>query len=244
LRERLREVLTTQLHPEIYFSASALDQIRDDDVIRVGTQLAHHNLTWTFHAPFIDLVPGGIDSKCREATRQRFEHVLRLAALVRPRTIVCHPGYDTWRYGDFYDVWLKNSIEMWRPLVRRAANLNIPLVLENVFEEEPEILSRLLDAVDSPSFSFCFDTGHYNLFGRRPVRDWIEHLGPRIAEVHLHDNTGDRDEHLPPGHGTFDFLEFFRLLRHHDITPIYTLEVHSATQVAQGLESIRRLLNP
>ncbi len=51
-----------------------------------------------------------------------------------------------------------------------------------------------------------FDVGHANIFIREPkaagisLETYIEQLPFRIHEVHISDNnSGRRDEHLPPG---------------------------------------------
>jgi sugar phosphate isomerase/epimerase len=37
-------------------------------------------------------------------------------------------------------------------------------------------------------------------------------MGQRLKHVHLHDNDGQRDDHLPVGQGSIDFDSFFETL--------------------------------
>ncbi|RLB07347.1 MAG: sugar phosphate isomerase/epimerase [Deltaproteobacteria bacterium] len=242
LLARQDEAIRRKIHPEIYFDSFALDKCRDEDVRRLGEALSLSDISYTFHAPYMDLAPGGVDSKIRMATRERLEEILHLAALIRPKVVVCHPGYDKWRYGEFQDLWFKGSVEMWAPLVKRAEDLGVTLALENVFEEGPETLEMLLEAINSPHFGFCFDTGHWLVFGKIGWEEWIRRLGNRLVEVHIHDNNGKEDQHLPPGDGKFDFPKFFRFLGNQQHTLIYTLEVHQEEELARSFEMVRKYL--
>ena len=71
---------------------------------------------------------------------------------------------------------------------------------------------------------------------------WFESLGRWIKEVHIHDNHGHYDEHLPVGEGTIEFERFFSLLRDHADDVVYTLEQHSEDALRRGLVAIRPYL--
>ena len=239
LIQRHDEIIGKGVNPEIYFSSTALDTCQDADVRRLGDAFKKAGLSYTFHAPFMDLAPGGVDSKIRRATRERLEHVLHLAALIRPKAVVLHPEYEEWRHGEAFDLWFQGSLEMWIPLVKEAEKLGVTLALENVFDEGPEVLKKLLEKINSPRCGFCFDTGHWLIFSRKRWEEWIEALGSRLVEVHLHDNMGKKDQHLPPGDGKFDFTGFFHLLWAQRLSPVYTIEVHQEEDLPRSLEAVR-----
>lgn len=240
--ERQDEAIRRRIHPEIYFDSTTLDRCQDENVRSLGEVLRRGGISYTVHAPHMDLAPGGVDSKIRKVTRERFEHVLHLAALIKPTVVVCHPGYDTWRYGEFRDLWFKGSLEMWIPLVREAEKIGVTVALENLFEEEPDTIERVLKAINSPHFGFCFDTGHWLVFCKGEWEKWINRLGTRMVEIHIHDNDGKVDQHLPPGDGKFDFLRFFRVISTQQRAPICTLEVHREEELARSFEMVRKYL--
>ena len=236
---RQDEIISRGVHPEIYFSSTTLDMCQDEDVRRLGEALNKANLSYTFHAPFMDLAPGAVDSKIRRVTQERFEHILHLAALIRPKAVVFHPEYDPWRHEEDFDLWFQGSLEMWNPFVKEAEKLEVTLALENVFDEGPETLKKLLEEINSSHCGFCFDTGHWLIYSKKKWEEWIELLGERLVEVHLHDNNGEEDQHLPPGDGKFDFIGFFRRLWTRRLSPIYTLEVHQEEDLPRSLETVR-----
>lgn len=242
LLENLEGIVQSGLQPEIYFNSRTLDSLRRKDLKRAAREIERARIPVTFHAPFMDLSPGGVDEKIREVTRLRFRQVLELVPYFQPRVIVFHPGYDQWRFDHDVDFWLKNSLRIWEPLVKRAEDLSVKIALENIFEENPSILARLLEAIPSPSLGYCLDAGHGHLFSEVPIVEWIQVLGSRLLEIHLHDNHGKADEHLPLGWGSIDFPAIFSALKEKNIRPIYTIEPHRLKYLQPSLEALKKYL--
>ncbi|HYQ48156.1 MAG TPA: sugar phosphate isomerase/epimerase family protein [Thermodesulfovibrionales bacterium] len=225
------------LNLEIYFSGDVLDALTPADVKRAKNEL-NYKPSLSFHAPFMDLSPGAVDSLVRDATLRRISHILDIAEILKPKVIVFHSGYEKWRYALKADWWLEKSLLTWRPVQKRAAEMNVKIAIENIFEDEPSSLKMLMDGVSAANFGICFDTGHFNLFSRVRLEDWMEALNPHILEIHLHDNDKTSDQHLPVGDGTFDFGKFFYLLNNRNC--IHTIEAHSPEKVLRSFENIRR----
>ena len=91
----------------------------------------------------------------------------------------------------------------------------------------------------SDRFGFCFDTGHFNLFSKVSIDEWLKKLGSHLLEVHLHDNKGDKDSHLPLGEGTFPFSEYFKILQSMAAYPVLTFETHSEEGVLKSISSFK-----
>ena len=229
---------------EIYFSAAVLNQLEIADLERLRDSL-DWNPSVTFHAPFMDLNPGAVDAMVRSATQMRFKQLLTVAAVLRPKVAVFHAAYDRWRYAGKKDVWLENSMDTWPRVVESAARVDgLRIAVENVFDEDPEALGMLIERVASPSFGFCFDTGHFNLFSTVTMEDWFARLGRHLFEVHLHDNLGEEDSHLALGKGNIDFERFFKLANQHGVRPALTLEAHDPGDIEPSLVRIRKLAMP
>jgi len=226
---------------EIYMSAAVLDQVEKADLEKLC-----RSLDWkpsiSLHAPFMDLNPGAVDPMVRSVTQLRFSRILNAAAVLKPRVVVFHTGYDRWRYNGRTDIWLENSIETWNKVMDTASKIGVRVAVENVFDEDPEALCRLIEQVGRPDFGFCFDTGHFNLFTRVTMERWFERLGRYLFEVHLHDNNGSADSHWALGKGSIDFKKFFGLLRGHNARPVYTIEAHDQGDIDVSLEAVRGLL--
>jgi sugar phosphate isomerase/epimerase len=186
----------------------------------------------------MDLNPGSPEILIRRATEQRFRQVMDAAEILKPVVMVFHPGYDRWRQGESQEEWLGNCIETFKPVVEHAERIGTTIAVENIFETEPSTLKGLLDALDSPFFRHCFDVGHWNLFHSVSMEEWFSILGTYIAEVHLHDNHGSSDEHLPIGDGSIDFDLYFRLMKQYAPKAVYTIEAHDRSKVTLALERL------
>lgn len=238
--EYISLIKQNRLNLEIYFPSSSLDALKKGDIEKIKEGLDYEPYL-SFHAPFMDLSPGAVDSKVKAITIERFSHMLDIAGVLTPGVIVFHSGYEKWRYAHRVDIWLEESIETWSPLIKRAEGLNVKLAVENIFEDEPSNLEKLMIELHCEYFGICFDTGHCNLFSRVPLMQWVESLKPYIFEFHLHDNDKTMDLHLPIGDGTFDFKTLFsNIIKDNDY--IYTIESHNPERVMKSLKRLKELI--
>lgn len=239
LKEHFAFIKQGRLNLEIYFSSNVLDYIKEDDILSLKNNL-DYDPPLTIHAPFMDLSPGAIDSKVRDATVARFNHVLDIAKELCAKAVVFHSGYEKWKYAQKTDIWLEKSLLTWKPLKKKAEEISVKIAIENIFEDEPHSLRLLMDKIGSDSFGICFDTGHLNLFSKVSLDEWISMLKPYIIELHLHDNDKRSDAHAPIGEGSFDFDTLFSALKDREI--IYTLEAHSEKDAKKSIERLQKYL--
>ena len=242
LLERIDFAIKNRIHPEIYFNAEDLETCDERDARRLSKTLQENGLEISFHAPYMDLSPGGVDRRIKEVTIDRFLKTIDLAQFFKPKMVVFHPGYERWKFNGNVRLWLESSLQTWRPLVKEAEEMGLTLAIENVYEETPGSIKNLLEEIHSPHFRFCFDAGHHHIFSKTPLLIWIEALGEFLSEVHLHDNHKEMDEHLPMGEGGFDFNQFFVLLSQRDLNPLYTLEPHEEAHLWRGLEAAKKYI--
>jgi sugar phosphate isomerase/epimerase len=245
LREKLLPwVIQERINPEISFNHHDLDCFQEADFRGVAERLVDAALSVTFHAPFMDLRPGALDPRIRQASLDRLRPVFDMVPWFRPRSVVCHASFDEKYYVSAEAQWLENSLATWRTLLAGIAGTGAVIVLENVYERDPQPLRNLLDALGSPQARFCFDMGHANVFGGVPLACWIDELGNLLGEIHIHDNHGATDEHLPVGEGNIPFRELFALLRRRNLKPILTVESHSKKILDRMLQNLRAMELP
>ncbi len=181
VRPRLPDIVSLGIGIEVYLSNDALDEMEAGDAREVGRLLADQGVTCTCHAPFMDLSPGGVDRQVRHISREKLKKAIETANVIGAKGIVCHGGYDRWRFGGHEELWLANSVETWTELLGCAGDL--PLLVENVFEETPETIVALLDRFKEKNLWTCFDTGHFNLFTKVSLDEWLAPLAGRLRET-------------------------------------------------------------
>jgi len=98
-------------------------------------------------------------------------------------------------------------VETLEPTLRLTAQSGLKLAIENTVWTGPEdfnaVFRELRERTDLPSkhVGMCFDLGHANLYGATQNNYWryLDTLSAevRVNHLHLHENSGDRDSHLP-----------------------------------------------
>lgn len=243
LKKRLRWLLKNRLQPEIACLGNDMDRFDEDFLCSTGNRLAEEGLQVTIHAPFFDLNPGSHDPAVEMITMQRFRQTLAVSEALQAKLIVFHPGFDRWRYDRNPELWHERSLLFWPPLIEHAERINCRLVLENIFEDTPDTLAILLDELDSPWLGHCFDVGHWNLFSSTPLEEWFDRLGRHIRHIHLHDNRGKADDHLPIGQGVIDFTLLFKQISGLEKRPSMTLEAHSLRDLQKSISAVLPFLD-
>ena len=244
LEERLESLIEARLQPEIAFRGPDLDLATLAELRIYGERLEDAGLAVTVHGPFHDLNPGAMEPLVWQATRQRFLQTLEAAAALRARLVVFHPGYDRWKYGGQDHLWLEQNLLFWPPLLLVARHAGIRIAIENIFEYAPANLLALFQAFPQPDFGHCFDVGHWQLFAETSLEEWFSVLGPHLLHLHLHDNRGSADEHLPVGEGIIDFPQLFALLGSLPGRPSMTLEAHTPEALERSLLGVAPFMRP
>ncbi len=103
---------------------------------------------------------------------------------------------------------MEASAKRLKAIGRLAKDIGIEISLENQESNcrgilnTPQDMRILLNLI--PDAAITYDPGHGNTHGFGP-REFLPVCLPNLRYLHLHDNVGDRDRHLPLGRGNVDF---------------------------------------
>ena len=186
------------------------------------------------HGPFAELIPCAIDPNVRANALVRFRQTVVIAQQLGIRQLVFHGGFIPYVY---YPEWyVAQSISFWREFLQTVPP-DYTIVLENVMEPGPDMLIAIAEGVSDPRLGLCLDIGHANtIVSKTPPFDWLAPMFPHLRHVHLHDNHGDLDEHLPLGEGSIPLDPILLFLSAHpDIT--LTIENQNALRSLQYLQN-------
>jgi len=189
----------------------------------------------------MDLSPGGYDRKIRALSKDKIKKAVEMAHRLGAISIVCHPGYNKWFFDGNEQLWLDNSIGTWSEVLGEAKG-GPTVILENIFEETPSTFIALFGCFKDKDLYFCFDSGHFNLFSTISLQEWLTPLKSRIREMHLHDNNGRSDEHLPIGRGAFPFRELRAFVKQLN-SVIYTSEFHVEAYAMESIKALRDFIS-
>jgi sugar phosphate isomerase/epimerase len=237
------DVLASQhINCSLYVSGhDVLDRYRREDIIVLKDFFDKNGLRVIVHGPFVDLNPGSLDRKIRHVSLERFVETLEIALLLNSACITIHSGFRKKPYKTkYYRDWLDNSIAMWKEFIEIAKRGKINVNIENAFEETPEPLIEIVEKVNAPNFKMCFDAGHYNAFSACSPLDAFAMIPPRqLGEIHLSDNDGSDDQHLPLGEGNIDIDALLSKIEALKINPLFTLEPRDMDSAIKDLSYLR-----
>lgn len=226
--------LLEDLRPEICIEGPELRYFDRDACRRLANVFRYRGLKTTFHAPFMRLDPGSNDTPSRDYARANFERTLKVAQYFEPLAVVCHAGPLYHLSGADYARWVERSLPVFQWMAQACADAGTVLTLENVLHDRPGAMAPYFQELDQARW--CFDVGHMHAFSAVDETSWTEELGHRLGQLHLHDNFGTGDQHLPAGHGSVDFRALMARLGQLPRPLAATLEVHYRHEFASSVE--------
>ena len=157
-----------------------------------------------------------------EYYREMTDRLFQSAHILGVEQVVIH-GYfqpdwtnPTTREQDFV-----RAYEFYMPFVEMAERLGFGIAVENLCNyEDPTMFTAkvedqlmLIEKLNAPHVSACWDSGHGFVAYGEDYPDQMKKLGKLITCTHIHDNSHQRDLHLPPFMGTIDWNVFMKTLR-------------------------------
>lgn len=177
------------------------------------------------HGPFNELFPCAIDPKARDLARLRYRQALKAAQGYGISMLVLHAGFNPHLY---FPCWFtEQSILFWQDFVHEIPDGMI-VCLENVLENTPELLTAIVQAVQSPKLRLCLDVGHISVYSAAAAEQWLEVCAPFTAHFHIHSNDGSRDAHDALFAGRLDMKQLLRTAEQRCPNATFTLELLTA----------------
>jgi sugar phosphate isomerase/epimerase len=163
---------------------------------------------WSRHVPAtLSLISP--DKSHRIDAMDEVKRALETAEQIPISAITLHLGLkdDPWNTPA-----IDNSLTAIEHLKAFAHPLGVKVLIENLQNDvtTPEHILEILHVGHFSNVGVTLDVGHAHL-SDTGLDHAFELLRPRIAELHLHDNHGTRDEHLWPASGTIDWANLAKL---------------------------------
>jgi len=192
----------------------------------------------SMHGLFQDMVLHSRDRHVANTVKARIRRCLETAQSLGAKYIVFHSNYNPMIRHEFYvRNWAERQAEFWNGIL---GNLELAVLIENLWEPSPDVLRHLLARIDFPNFKICFDTGHAHVYSEAPIESWFAALRGDIAYIHVNDNRGDLDAELVPGSGSIDWATFSKLVLQLDTPPEIVFEVGSLDNTERAISYFRK----
>ncbi len=228
--ERISDIATLGLR---YVELGPLDDHQvvgtDDNVsgviARIKEALDSFGITpATMHAPSRPEYDfGSLDERPRSIALAHHRRHLSYCSRLGAALYIIHPGgliHANWDDRKKIGIWPHNhefSGKLWRlnaeclaELADYAKDLGIRVCLENGWLNDPNFMTLedflgILREANRDNAGACIDTGHANIGQVIRPSEVIKSVGSAVWAVHLQDNDGTGDQHLPPGRGNIEW---------------------------------------
>jgi sugar phosphate isomerase/epimerase len=198
------------------------------------------------HGPFWGFNIASKDPDVRALVGRRMMQGLDVCAHLGASQMVIHSPYTTWDYNNLdYNTGGREEVidrthQTIRAAVKRAEEMGVVLVIENIEDKDPHIRVALAQSFNSNAVRISIDTGHanyaYGSTGGPPVDYYVHAAGEMLHHVHLQDTDGHADRHWNPGEGNIVWPEVFRALSLIKSNPRLILEVRNKETLRAGAD--------
>ncbi len=174
-----------------------------------------------WYLPFASPVP-----RLREAATAEIESAFPHFVAAGAMLVNVHPDPGRRTVGIGMEQIRDWNIAAFSRLAASAQAHGLRLMVENIPEHFATVvdLRAMLDA--HPTIGFHLDIAHAQVRGNR-THEFLTAFAERLVHVHLSDNSGRSDDHLPLGAGRLDWKRLVRALKRTGYDGTITLEVFS-----------------
>ena len=164
----------------------------------------------TLHGVFFDISLDSRDGLIRKISYDRVKKSLEIASKLKCKGVVFHTNYITWMKDEEYrNRWVELNAKAYLELIEEFSDLEI--YIENMFDQDPYLLKRLIERINHNRIGVCLDVAHAAL-SNVSISEWFNVLKKYIKHIHINDNDKICDLHLEIGKGIIDYKEVYKYI--------------------------------
>lgn len=239
------------LELQAFLKPEALDGDFTDVIASTKKTLDGYKGRLGIHGPFWGFSVASHDPAIRRVVTDRFLKALDVCEKLGANQMVIHSPATTWGYNNlqaFPDEVAKlfeRAHMTLKPVVKRAEEAGVTLVIENIEDKDPTERVRLAQSFGSERVRVSIDTGHAHYAhvstGAPPVDIYVTAAGNMLEHVHIQDADGFADRHWLPGEGTINWIAVFRALGKLSSNPRLVLEVRDQPSLMKGVRHLQEM---
>lgn len=229
---------------------------RDHDFIyplaadKVRKLLKNCDMTLGYHAPYRDFNLSSVNPKTQINCVNQIEEIIGLVHEIEGDYVNIHLGEIPDYYPEPMKVKAREScVKSLQSCVNSAHDVGVKLCIENdpdkpnllQFGKEADNLFEMINEIGE-DVGITLDVGHANT-SKTSIFEFIKTFKDMIGVIHLHDNDGIMDSHLPIGRGNINFKEVLIALNditNKDLTFLFEMARYEHIYESKGaLEKIR-----
>ncbi|MBQ6813037.1 MAG: sugar phosphate isomerase/epimerase [Methanobrevibacter sp.] len=200
-----------------------------------------YDLKYTVHAPFIEVNPASLNPALGKASVDEIKRSVDLANTLDSDIVVIHPGRAIFLNDREYMASVyKTAEENLKAIGEYAEGNGVNACIENLPKLRGFIyqdINKLADSLERVSLPMTMDIGHAYTAGFTVADVYFKN----VRHIHIHDNDGVHDSHLPLGDGIIDFKKFFEIFEKNGYDGIYNFELNSKEYIEKSIGYLKSL---
>lgn len=223
------------------FPQSILDEDYSTIISDCKNKLKNFSNVISLHGSSFDLNPGSTDKKVIELTKYRYMQSVEIAKEIGAKYVIFHSQLNPLlSVAKIRKLKLDNQIKFWKDFMNEIDDIDVTILLENEYDENPEEILHIVESVNSPKLRICLDTGHILAYSKTSLEEWIVSTKDFITYIHLHFNDGKNDSHSKPSNK--QLIYFKNIIEEAEINPIVSLEYIFENEVEE-INRVRHVLS-
>jgi len=219
--------------------------LKDEAIPTIKDLLASYDLKYFLHAPSIDVNPASLNPSIGKASEEMLLTAVRFAGEVNATLLVSHVGRLSRDYPQsLIGKAIENAITRLKRVTDSCRDLGVTFTIENDHKASDHSIAgypgQVLSLIRQIDCKLTFDVGHANTFGK--IEDFFDTLKTYMVNIHLHDNNGINDQHLPLGEGKIQITRILEKIKKGNLQPSLTLECHSIEGLRRDYSMLQKLL--
>ena len=233
-----------EIQTEHPYTPSEMDRKRVNEVRELADS---YGFDITLHGPLFDTNLSSLKERIRRASAKFMQDCVELASRLDADLLVVHAGSFP---RDLPSSLMSKARDQLHSslseLTKVAVNTGVIIGVENKQKSEdrelvlyPDEHLEVVEAFRDQGVRAVLDIGHAHTANSDLV-NYTHLLNDLIIELHLHDNDGISDDHLPLGAGSIDFESLFEAVRSIGFTGPTILELKSRSDLESSVGFIRK----
>lgn len=203
--------------------------------------LNSYDFKYTIHSPIIDINIASLSTAISSSSIHTIKSSIDLANKIDSEIVVVHPGTIPFPGRPYEKEIYDKSHESLKEITKYGDGLGVIAAIENMPNIEGFIyqdIDKLNDFLESNGMSMTLDVAHAYTVGYNENQMYFD----SIKHIHLSDNFGDDDSHLPLGEGKINFKEVIRKFQSKNYKGIYMIEVNNKKAIEKSLEYLKKII--
>jgi sugar phosphate isomerase/epimerase len=215
-------------------------------ILEIKSVLDGYDFRYFVHAPSIDVNLASLNATLRNAAEKTVKNAVEFAAKINAELVVSHVGRLSRDYSqELGEKSMKNATASLKRINQFSNDLGIIFTIENDHKSRDYVLAGYPEQVnflvENVGCKLTFDVGHANTLGK--PEEFVSSLEKHIVNIHLHDNSGTEDSHLPLGNGIINFEDVFKKIGNNIFNLPLTVECHSFPELEKSVDFVRQKLD-